>query len=83
MFKTKNEHFKILEKEYESKFDDYRNEDVQEKEKYINEKLCKLPIHQLIKQIKLDDLLRDVGAVNLYRSARWDEKSIYSRTETG
>ena len=34
----KNEHFKIFEKEYEDQFDDYRKEEVDEKEKYINEK---------------------------------------------
>ena len=35
----KNKHFKIFEKEYEDQFDDYRDEDIDEKEKYINEKL--------------------------------------------
>ena len=44
--------FKIFEKEYENQFNNYRDEDVEEKEKYINEKLSQLPIHQLIKQIK-------------------------------
>ena len=37
--KYKNEHFKILEKEYENQFSDYRNENIEEKEKYINEKI--------------------------------------------
>ena len=53
------------------------------KKKKINEKLSKLPIHQLIKQIKLDELLWDFDAVRLYPSAMWDEKSIYPRIETG
>ena len=79
----KNKHFKIFEKEYENKFDDYRNEDKDEKERYINEKLSQLPIHQLIKQIKLDELLWDFDATSLYPSAMWDEKSIYPRIETG
>ena len=34
----KNEHFKIFEKEYENQFIDYRDEDVEEKGNYINEK---------------------------------------------
>ena len=55
----KNKHFKILEKEYEISFKDYRDEDVEEKNIYINEKFSKLAIHQLIKQIKLDELLSD------------------------
>ena len=34
----KNKHFKVFEKEYESQFNDYRDENIEEKEKYINEK---------------------------------------------
>ena len=79
----KNKHFKIFEKEYENQFDDYRVEDKDEKEKYINEKLSQLPIHRLIKQIKLVELLWDFDATSLYPSAMWDEKSIYPRIETG
>ena len=79
----KNKHFKIYEKEYENQFNDYRKEDKDEKEKYINEKLGQLPIHRLIRQIKLEELLWDFDAVSLYPSAMWDEKSIYPRIETG
>ena len=79
----KNKHFKIFEKEYENQFDDYRDEDVEEKEKYINEKLGELRLHKIIKQIELVHLLWDFDAVSLYPSAMWDEKSIYPRIETG
>ena len=79
----KNKHFKIFEKEYEGQFNDYRDENVEEKEKYIDEKLSKLRLHQLIKQIKLDELLWDFDATSLYPSAMWDENSIYPRIETG
>ena len=79
----KNKHFKIFEKEYERQFIDYRDEDIEEKENYINEKLNQLPIHRLIKQINLDELLWDFDATSLYPSAMWDEKSIYPRIETG
>ena len=34
----KNKHFKIFEREYEDQFDDYGNENVEEEEKFINEK---------------------------------------------
>ena len=64
----KNKHFKIFENEHENQFNDYRVEDVEEKEKFINEKLSQLPIHQLLKQIKLDELLWDFDAVSLYPS---------------
>ena len=52
-------------------------------EKYINEELSKLPIHQLWKQIKLFELLMDFDDTSLYPSAMWDKKSIYPRIETG
>ena len=81
--KYKNKHFEIFETEYENQFDEYRDEDVEEKEKYLNEKLSQLPIHQLIKQKKLDELLWDFDAVSLYPSAMWDSSSIYPKIETG
>ena len=79
----KNKHFKIFEKEYEDKFDDYTDENVEEKEKFINGKLSNLRIHKIIKRIELIQLLWDFDAVSLYPSAMWDEKSIYPRIETG
>ena len=79
----KNKHFKIVEKEFESKFDDYRDEDVDEKENYINKKLGELPIHKLLQQLSLKDFLWDNDANSFYPSSMWDEKSIYPRIETG
>ena len=65
----KNRHFKIFEKEYENQFDDYRDGNEKEKATYINEKLNNLPIPQLLKQVKLFDLLWDYDCVSLYPSA--------------
>ena len=79
----KNKHFKNFEKEYEDQFDDYRLENEDEKQKYINEKLSNLRLHEIIKRIELVHLLWDFDAVSLYPSAMWDEKSIYPRIETG
>ena len=79
----KNKHYKIFQKEYESQFEDYRLEDIEEKEKYINEKLSELRLHKIIKRIELIELLWDFDAVSLYPSAMWDEKSIYPRIKTG
>ena len=81
--KYKNEHFKIFEKENENQFSDYRKENIEEKENYINEKLGDLPIHQLIKQLKIFKLLWDFDCDSLYPSAMWDKASIYPRRETG
>ena len=79
----KNKYFKIFEKEYESQFNDYRDEDIEEKEKYINKKLGNLRLHKLIQRIELIHLLWDFDAVSLYPSAMWYENSIYPRIETG
>ena len=79
----KNKHFILYEKEYENQFNDYRHENVEEKEKYINEKLSNLRLHKIIKRIELIHLLWDFDAVSLYPSAMRDENSIYPRIETG
>ena len=81
--KYKKKHYEIFEKEYENKFNDYRDQDLEEKEKYINEKLSNLRLHKLLQKIELIHLLWDFDAVSLYPSAIWDEKSIYLRIETG
>ena len=62
----KNEHIKVFEKEYEDQFDDYRIENVDRKEKYINKKLTQLRIHQLLKQLQLNDLLWNFDCTSLY-----------------
>ena len=80
---SKNKHFKVFEKECDNHFDDYRNENEDEKQNYKNKKISKLPIHQLIKQIKIDELIWDSDVVSLYHSAMWDENSMYPRIETG
>ena len=64
----KNKQFKIYEIEYENQFNVYRDEDLERKGMFINEKLSQLPIRQLIEQIKLLELLWDFNAVRLYPS---------------
>ena len=80
---NKNKHFKIFEKEYEDQFIVYRHENVEYKEKHINEKLSNLKLHKTIKRKELIHLLWDFDAVSLYPSAMWDPKSIYPKMETG
>ena len=79
----KNKLYKKFDMEYESIFSDYRDENLEEKQKYIKEKLSDLPIHQLIRQIKKIELLWDFDCVSLYRSAMWDRDSTYPKIETG
>ena len=79
----KKAHYTIFEKEYESNFSDYRDERVEEKVNYINEKFSKLPIHQLMSKLKIIELLWDFDCVSWYPSAIWDKNSIYPKIETG
>ena len=79
----KNKHFKVFEKEYEDQFNDYRDENVEDKEKYINEKISNLRLHKIIKRIELIHVMWDFDAVSLYPSAMWDPKSLYPKIETG
>ena len=78
-----DKHLQIFGKEYENQFNDYRDENVEEKEKHINEKLSDPLIHQLIKQLKRNELLWDFDCVSLYPSAMWDKNSLYPKIETG
>ena len=79
----KNKHFKIFEKEYEVQFNDYRDENVEDKEKNIYKKLSNLRLHKVVKRIQLIHLLWDFDVVSLYPSAMWDPKSICPKIETG
>ena len=81
--KYKNHRLKLFKKEYESKFKGYRDVDEEEMNNYINKKLGEFPIHKLLQELSLNDLLWDFDAVSLYPSAMSDEKSIYPRIETG
>ena len=62
----KIKHFKIVEKDYEIQINDYRDEDVDPKLKYINEKLSNLSLHRIIKRIELTHLLWDFDALLVY-----------------
>ena len=79
----KNHHFKIIKKVYESKFNDYRDIDEEEKNNNINKKIGGFPIHKLLEQLSLNDLLWGFDSVSLYPSAMSDPESIYPRIETG
>ena len=51
--------------------------------KHINIKLGDFPIHKLLQELSLKDLIWDYDAVSLYPSAMSDPKSVYPRIETG
>ena len=82
-FKFLNEYENQYAVEFNSKYDDYRDIDQKEKEKYVNKKLNMLPIHQKLSKLDLNKTQMDFDATSLYPSAMWDEKSVYPEIETG
>ena len=82
-FKFLNKHEKQYAKEFDSKYDDYRDIDEKEKEKYVNRKLNKLPIHKELSKLDSNKTQMDFDATSLYTSAMWNENSVYPKTETG
>ena len=49
----------------------------------MKEKKSQLPLHQLIKEINLDEFLWVFDAASIFPSALWSENSIYPRIENG
>ena len=82
-FDILNEHRKRKENEYDSQFKDFRDIKENEKSKYIDDKFSKLPIHDELKKLDLDNVMMNFDATNLYTSDMWDESSLCLEIETG
>ena len=81
-FEFTNKHRKIIENEYNSQFEDYKDIDHEGRKNYINNKLSKLTLHEKFKKLNVKNFLKDFDATSLYPSAMWDEKSVYPKIET-
>ena len=73
-FEYTKKHRKIMENEHHSQFKDYRDINQDEKSKYVNDKLSKLPIQKKLQKLNLNDVMMDFDATSLYPSARWVKK---------
>ena len=82
-FEYKNKQRKIIEDENDSKFQDYRDIDVEGRTEHINKDLNKLPIHKKLQKLNQNYVMMDFDATSLYPSAMWDENSVYPKIETG
>ena len=82
-FEFLNKYEKEYGKEFDSKYDDYRDIDQKEKEKYFNRKLNMLPIHKELSKLDSNKTQMNFDAKSLYPSAMWDKKSVYPKIETG
>ena len=82
-FENTNKHRKKLENDYDLQFNDYRDNDEEERTKQNNKEPKKLPKHKKLQKLNLNDVMMDFDATSLYPSAMWDENSVYPKIETG
>ena len=82
-FKFLNKYEKQYGKEFDSRYDDYRDNKEKEKTDYINKKLNKLAIHKKLSKLYSYKTQMDFDATSLYPSAMWDQNSVYPKKETG
>ena len=75
-FEFLNKYDKQYSKEFDSKYDDYRDIDQNEKYDWINKKPNILPIHKELSKLDSNKTQMDYNATSLYPSAMWDEKSV-------
>ena len=73
---------KIIEDEYDSQFDDYRDNDEEERTKHINKELSKSTIHKKLQKLNLNDVLINFDAMSLYPSSMWYKNEIYCKIES-
>ena len=60
-----NKHRTIIKDEYDSQFDEYRDINQERKEKYVNDKLSKLLVHEKLQKLYLIDVMTDLDATSL------------------
>ena len=68
-FEYTNKQKKTIEDEYDSQFNDYRDNDEEKGTEHINKELNKLPIHKKLQKLNLNDVMMDFDATSLYPSA--------------
>ena len=82
-FEFLNKYEKQYEKEFTSKYGDYRDINQKEKTNYMNKKLNMLPIHKELSKLDSNKSQMNYDGNSLYPSAMWDENSVYPKIETG
>ena len=81
-FKFLNKYEKQYAKEFDIKYDDYRDIDQEEKTDFIK-KINILPSHKQLSKLDSNNTQKDYDATSLYPSAMWDGKFVYPGIETG
>ena len=75
--------WKTMCKEFDSKYENYRDLSQKGKIDYINNNLNMLPFHKELSKLNINKTQMDFDATSLYPSAMWDKKSVYLKIETG
>ena len=78
-FEVLNKYEKKYAKEFDSKYDDYRDINEKEKTDFINKKLNMLQIHKEFSNLDSNKIQMDFDATSLYPSAMLDESSVYPK----
>ena len=82
-FKFLGKYEKRYAKEFDSKYDDYRDIDRKEKTDFINKKLNMLVNHKDMSKLDSNKTQMDYDATSLYTFAMWNEKSVFSKIKSG
>ena len=72
-----------MDSQYEDYTDINQDENQDEKMKYVNDKLKKLPKHDKLRNVDVEKVMMDFDATSLYPVGMWNEKSVYPEMETG
>ena len=82
-FEFLNKYEKLYAKEFDSKYEDYRDNNQKQKTSCSNIKLNMLPIHEALSKLNMNKTQMDFDATSLYPSAMWDQYSVYPKLENG
>ena len=83
-FEYTNKHGQIIiENEYFSQFNDYRDNDAEEKTDDINKKFCMLPFHKELSNLDSNKTQMDYDANSLHPSAMREGNLVYPKRENG
>ena len=82
-FENPNKQREIKKEEYDSQFNDYRDNDEEERTKNINEEVNKLAKPKKLQILNPNDVMMDFDATRVYFSPMWDDNSVYPKIEWG
>ena len=77
-----NKQEKLYAKDFDSKYEDFKEKIPKEKIEYFNIKLNLLPIHEQLSKLDLKNTQMEFVATSLYRSVMSDRDDVYPETKS-